>query len=398
MSAQRSYAFVLPRFGEGFAGGAEMLAGSLAGRLAARGDRVEILTTCARDNRSWDNELPAGTTHELGLRVTRFPVDPRNLEVWVPLQISICDGIEPSVESQLDWMANSVNSSGLYQALARSADEFDAIFFAPYLFGTTFWGSLIRPDKSLLIPCLHDEPYAYVEVTRSMFRQISGVIFNSGAEMELAQSLYGEVKGGEVGMGFEPPAQELLPTLTRYFADDFPYLIYVGRKETGKNVQLLVDHFCAGKDSGRLPGNLRLVVVGGGSFSDLHRPKALERPDMIDLSHVSELDKKRLIRHAALLCQPSTNESFSIVIMEAWLLGTPVLVHSGCAVTRQHATDSGGGLHFRSEGELVEAVNLICGEAGLRSDLAGAGERYVRERYSWEAVLQRFDQVMARFL
>ena len=40
---------------------------------------------------------------------------------------------------------------------------------------------------------------------------------------------------------------------------------------------------------------------------------------------------------ASLLCQPSHNESFSLVIMESWLCGRPVLVSSQCAVTKDFA-------------------------------------------------------------
>ena len=50
---------------------------------------------------------------------------------------------------------------------------------------------------------------------------------------------------------------------------------------------------------------------------------------------------------ASLLCQPSHNESFSLVIMESWLCGRPVLVSSQCAVTKDFAKRSNGGLYFK---------------------------------------------------
>ena len=392
------YAFVVPRFGEGIAGGAETLTAELASRLKARGNKVEVFTTCARDNRSWANEYPPGDALEFGVPVKRFAVDERDLEVWIPKQISISEGMNLPLEDQLQWMAHGVNSAGLYRHIAEHAQNFDALFFAPYLFATTFWGSLICPQRSYLIPCLHNEHYAYTDVVQSMFRQVGGALFNAEPERELAQRLYGEVRGGEVGMGFDPPSADEAAGLKPYFAERFPYVLYVGRKETGKNVQLLIDCFISFKAQGLGPKNLCLVVAGGGSFEDLHRPQALRRGDVIDLNHVSETDKKRLITHAAMLCQPSTNESFSIVIMEAWQLGTPVLVHADCAVTRHHATESGGGLYFGSEADFCGVLKRLLEDASLCKSLAEAGRKYVLDRYSWRAVLERFDGVMNELL
>lgn len=392
---RRRFSFVVPRYGAGIAGGAETLVGSLAGKLAERGDSVEVLTTCAKDNRTWENAFPPGTSVENGVTVRRFSVDPRDLEKWIPLQIAISEGMRLSIESQFEWLRESVNSSGLYEYIAEHAAEYEAIFFAPYLFGTTFWGSLISPANSYLIPCLHDENYAYVDVIQSMFRIVRGCLFNAIPERDLALSLYGLIPGDEVGMGFDPFPDNEEDSLNSYFQEKFPYILYVGRKETGKNVQLLIDYFVEGKNHG-LRDDVKLVIVGGGSFSDLGRDSVLARGDVIDLSHVSERDKQRLIRHALYLCQPSRNESFSIVLMEAWLLRTPVVVHAGCPVTSHHVVESGGGLYFSTAGDLELVTKTMLEDEDLRRSFAMAGKEYVLRRYSWDAVLKRFDQVMEK--
>lgn len=394
---QRNYAFIVPRFGEEIVGGAETLVAQLAVELSKRGNPVQIFTTCAKDNRSWDNHYPEGEATEFSLPVRRFAVDPRSLDSWIPKQIAINDGLKLSVDDQLEWMAESVNSKALYAHLAQVADQFDALFFAPYLFGTTFWGSMVRPDKSYLIPCLHDEHYAYVDIIQSMMRQVAGMLFNAGAEKQLAERIIGAVRGGEVGMGFKALTPGLADSSTPYFKEDFPYLLYFGRKETGKNVQLLVDYFVGMKNGGILP-ELKLVIFGGGDFADLHRSEALLREDIIDLGHMSEEDKQRLIKHASCVCNPSVNESFSIVLMEAWQLRVPVLVHAQCEVTREHVVEAGGGLYFANQNEFIESVRLMLEDSEIRAQFASAGEHYVNDKYSWPAVLKRFDQVMEQFL
>ncbi|MEY4668210.1 MAG: hypothetical protein RL518_909 [Pseudomonadota bacterium] len=372
--------------------------GNIAAHLAARGDEVEVWTTCAKDNRTWANEFTAGASVANGLPVYRFVVDPRNLDKWIPIQIALHDGQKIAVDDQLTWMAESVNSRALYAHIARHACNFDALFFGPYLFGTTFWGSLIAPEKSILIPCLHDEAYAYQDVIASMFRQVRGCLFNAEPERELARSLYGEISGGVVGMGFDMPTAEYVSALEPYLPDASPYIVYLGRKETGKNVHMLIDYFVQAKAEGLLPERVKLAILGGGSFNDLHRPEVLSRSDIVDLPHMSERDKQRLLRHALYLCQPSTNESFSIVIMESWMVGTPVVVHGACAVTRHHAEQSRGGLYFSSAHDLAGVTNYLLGDGEARKAHAAAGLEYVEREYSWSSVLERFDAVVSKVL
>lgn len=393
---QGRYAFIVPRYWPGMAGGAETLVGELAQQLADRGDLVEILTTCARDNRTWENHFEPGTEKSRSLAITRFLVDARDLDSWVPLQIAVSQGRMLTVEDELRWMQESVNSAALYDEIHRRHSEFDLLFFAPYLFGTTFWGSLIAPQRSCLIPCLHDEHYAYTEVIRSMFRQVRGALFNAAAEQQLAERLYGPIRGAEVGMGFN--FEQYRGQRQPYFQDSFPYIIYVGRKETGKNAHLLIDHFIAAKEGGLIPADLKLAIVGGGSFADLHRPHALSRNDIIDVAHVSELEKQQLLQHARLLVQPSTNESFSIVLMESWLMGSPVLVNAACSVTRSHAIASGGGLYFADLADFAGTVSTLCANETLRRQMAAAGAHYVQDRYCWPAVLEHFDLAVAQIL
>lgn len=391
---QRKYAFIVPRYYEGIAGGAETLVGNLATHLKERGDCVELWATCARDNRSWENSFPAGSSIVDGLPVTRFAVDDRDLDTWIPIQIAMHQGEEISLEDQLAWMRESVNSKSLYEHISARAESYDALFFGPYLFGTTLWGSLIAPEKSVLIPCLHDESYAYQDVVASMFRQVRGCLFNAEPEMILARSIYGEIPGGVVGMGFSPPEALEVEALTPYFTEGFPYILYLGRKETGKNVHLLIDAFCEAKEAGLIPNEVKLAILGGGSFDDLHRGEALTRGDVVDLPHVSELDKRRLLKHALYLCQPSTNESFSIVIMESWMVGTPVVVHAKCEVTRHHVIESGGGLYFSSPLDLAGVTRFYLSNPAARAEHANAGGAYVRREYAWSAVLNRFDSTV----
>lgn len=388
--------FVIPRYKNGIIGGAETLVSQLAEKLAARGDEVSIITTTALDHRTWEDYFPEGKSVENGMSIFRFKVEKRNLEAWVPLQIRLAHGEKLSLEEELIWMSESVNSRKLYQFLEDEVSNFDAFIFAPYLFGVTFFGSVAVKEKAILLPCLHDETYAYTNVVASMFRQVRGVLYNASPERELAQRLYGRrFLGGVVGLGFNESPFEILP---HYFQEKFPYIVYVGRKETGKNAHLLLDYFAKIKECSKKLFDLKLVIVGGGSFSDLERPWAATREDVIDLPPVTEEEKSQILQHAMCLAQPSRNESFSIVLMESWLQKTPCLVHARCEVTKDHVVKSGGGLFFDSPDELRVIIEMLHQESDLRNTLGEAGYQYVKKVFCWDAVLDRFDNAIHSIL
>lgn len=396
----RSLAVVLPRYGASLGGGAETLTRELVlkvcrgtlGPFAPLVPKVEVWSTCARDHRTWENYYPEGSFEEDGITVRRFAVSKRDLETFIRAELSMQDGRPLSIDAQLDWLSAGVNSPGLYHHIQQHGPEFDALLFAPYLFATSFWGALIYPERSIMIPCLHNEHYAYLDVFHHLVRSVRGFMFNAHGEMELAKALFGEdliaKKGGVVGMGFEFSEDTDAPDNNLKQLAKEPYLLYSGRKETGKNLDLLIDCFSYFKKQNP-ESRLELKIIGSGSIDFLK-----ELPvGVTDCGFVTEEEKISLMRGALALCQPSVNESFSIVLMEAWLAGTAVIVHAGCAVTREHAEAAGGGLYFSSKEEFVEVLRELLARPGLAEKLGLAGRRYVQSEYSWGAVRHRFIEV-----
>ena len=80
------------------------------------------------------------------------------------------------------------------------------------------------------------------------------------------------------------------------------------------------------------------------------------------------------------------------------MVETPVVVHAACDVTRHHVEESRGGLYFSSAEDLAGVTNYFLKDPERRISHARAGASYVRERYSWTAVLSRFDNVVEALL
>lgn len=379
-------AFVAPRFPEGgVVGGAETLLRRLADHCAEAGHTVEFFATCARDHHTWKNEIPPGEQRVGGLRVRFFPVDEtRDVPLFLRLQSDVSRGQPVAPVDQLRWMQNSVNSPALIQALRAEAASFDAILTGPYLFGLTWAVSQVAPERTWLVPCLHDEGFAYQDIIAEMFTRVRGLLFNSEPERLLARRLYRrEFPNSEVvGMGLDAFPSD--PTaFARARGLTAPYLLYSGRREPLKGTPLLVEYTHVFRQ--RTGRDVKLVLTGSGSVDV---PDGL-RPHLLDCGFVSEEEKHQAMAGALAFAHPSTLESFGIVLMEAWLAGTPALVHAAGEVLRHQCATSGGGLWFRHYPDFEVLLLRLLDDPALRARLAENGRQFVLREYSWEAVGKR---------
>ncbi len=388
MSTARRIAFVSPRFAEGgTVGGAETLLKNLAERAAGAGRQVTLLTTCATDHFTWQNVLPPGEKQHLpNMTVKFFPVkEERDLEAFLHVQNLICRGAPYTSADEQTWLANSVTSPALCEHLAAEENRYDKIVIGPYLFGLTYFASRVKPAQTLLIPCLHDESFARLRAFKGMFQAVHGLIFNSAPERDLAFRLYDlKPKNTHVaGMGLDDFEVDST-AFARRTGLTAPYLIYSGRREAGKGIPLLLEYLALFR--ARTGLDIKLVLTGTGAIEP---PTAL-RQHILDLGFVSERAKQEAMAGALAFCLPSTNESFSIVLLEAWLAGVPALVHASCAVTVEHCRRSGGGLWFMTYAEFETELLLLWQRPGLRAQMGAAGRRYVQKKYAWEHILTKF--------
>ncbi len=387
-------ALTIPRYDPASAGGAEVLAKELVEHLAAAGHEIEVFTTCARNHATWANEFEPGACTVEGIPVRRFLVNERrDIETLLELQERILAFDELSFDEEKRWIANGVNSETLYRHLGEVRDDFDAFLFIPYMFGTTYWGAQIVSDRSVLIPCLHNEPYAAMKIYRELFDNVKGVMFNTEPERDLGVEMFDlpDYKIGVVGMGFEPAPEYDADRFRRKYKIKEPFLLYSGRREHGKNTPLLIEYFRTFKRYNN--NSLRLVFLGSGPIE----LQPIDRRYVTDLGYVSEQDKHDAHAAATAFVQPSVNESLSIVLMESWLAGRPVVVHAGCAVTSYHAKRSQGGLAFGSYFEFEEILNLLLEQPDLADRLAENGRAYVLNELSWSRGLERFHATMQKF-
>ncbi len=379
-------AFIIPRYHIPQAGGAEVLVQNLAEKLVKAGHKIDVLTTCSQDHTRWGNDLKSGKETIHGVNVHRFTVDERvNFSRFILLEQRIDRGWPLNLKEENQWIKGSVHSKELYTFLDMHQTQWDTLIFAPYLFGLTYQGMQIASYKSFLIPCLHNEPYAYLHIFQSMFQKAQGILFNSLPEKELARKIFSvpEEKCSIVGMGFEPFALSKENNFRKKFnLGSDPFLLYAGRREKGKNTPLLINYFQTYKK--HHPSPLKLVLIGSGKIDEKLSS------DIVDCGFISSEEKQEAYQEALLTCQPSLNESFSIVLMESWLAQTPVLVNTKCAVTQFHTQSSQAGLWFKNFFEFESCLDFFLTQEEARKKMGIQGRNYVLNHFEWGHVLDRF--------
>lgn len=385
-------AFVAPRFGPSVVGGAETLCRLLAKNLTDHGTPVDIITTCAIDHLTWANVLPESDRLEDGLRVRRFAVGERDGRLFSALHGAIQHGARLDYGQQVQWMANSAWSPGALSA----AREYDWVVAIPYLFGTSFWQVVADPDRTVLVPCLHDEPHARQSVVIDALSSARGLMLNAAGERDLVEKLVGDdtaAPGGLrttpwiVGCGFDderPPSSAEATAFAARHGVEPGYLLYAGRREHGKGVADLYAYYATYRRVAEHPRPLALMGTG-----DLRPPGEIAL-HVVDLGFVDASDRPAAYAAAGLLVQPSRLESFGMVLFESWLAGTPVFVNEDSDVLRRHCEASGGGLRFRNGATFSEGAQMILDDPATRTALAEAGRQYTLTEFRWSTVRARF--------
>ncbi|MCS7001950.1 MAG: glycosyltransferase family 4 protein [Dehalococcoidia bacterium] len=387
----RRLAFVPPWYGVTVLGGAEQVCRTTAERLAAAGTPVEVLTTCAKDLfTGWGrNYHKPGLTIENGVPVHRFALSGDPLVAFGDLNTRLINRETLTAQEEERYWRESVNSADLYRRIAEW--RADTLFlFIPYPFGTTFFGAQVAPESSWLIPCLHDEGYAHMRGWRAVYQQIAGVICLSRPERALVRQLY-DVDPAKIhlwGAGVDTDRVGNAERFRTRFGVEGPFVVCVGRRDPTKNTPELIEYFC--RYHLHHPSDLKLVLIGSG----VARVPPRFRDRVLDLGTVTEQEKLDACAAAFALCNPSYNESFSFVLMEAWLQETPVLVNAQCAVTTDHARAASGGLAYGSFAEFAECLEYLRAHEAVRRRMGRNGRQYVLANYTWGRLVERFQRLL----
>lgn len=386
-------AFVTPRYGIEVHGGAERAALMLAQNVVRHLDwPVEVFTSCALESSTWADHYEPGTTQLNGVTVNRFAVGETGRRAENFDQLSAVVHANPPATSSADqerWIdKQGPTAPALIDAVVGS--DADLIAFYPYLYHPTVRGLPLVADRAILHPAAHDEPSIKLPIFSDVFSAAQAFVFHTDSERRLVEQLFPIAHKPQInlGLGVEPGQGDETAFRKKYGLGNSPYLLCLGRVDEGKGAHLLADYFRQYKL--RQPGDLKLVYVG-----PVVQPLATGG-DIVVCGPVDESEKWAALAGAELLVSPSPNESFSIVLLEAWSAGLAVMVNSVCHPTVEHCRASGGGVWFSGYLSFEISVNKLLQSPEMRQAMAGAGRSYVERTYSWSRLTERYGSFCER--
>jgi glycosyltransferase involved in cell wall biosynthesis len=168
---------------------------------------------------------------------------------------------------------------------------------------------------------------------------------------------------------------------------DGPFFLYVGRLEKLKGVQDILHLFSAYREA-------ELVIVGAGSHEATLREQARGLPHVRFLAKVHPSALAAIYHKAVAVLVPSLcYETFGLTAAEAMSHGTPAVVRRIGALA-ENIDQSGGGLGFTTLAECREAMERLRTQPDLRDELGRRGAEAVRTRWSVEAHLAQYLEII----
>jgi glycosyltransferase involved in cell wall biosynthesis len=383
-------AFVTPRYGPQVMGGAETAARQLAEHLLTLTDwKAEAYSTCALNPHTWADELEPGDSTINNVPVHRYASTHGRLDEFYGLDGRLRLAPQRATRKEArEWVDfNGPVSNDLIEAVC--AADADVVAFYPYLYHPTVEAIGRIKVPAVLHPAAHDEPALYLPVFRETFGDADGFCFHTAAERELVERNYPVAARPQIvlGLGVGESAGAGRPGGEVLGLGDRPYIVSVGRVDEHKGSRMLAEYFITYKK--RNPGPLAMALVGPVSFDlDPH-------PDIVVTGVVSEADKWDIVHDALVAVSPSALESFSLVVLEAWVDRVPVVVNGTCGPTREHCERSGGGLWFTSFREFEGVLDRLLGDADLRALLGRRGREYVDRFYQWPVLIARYAEFLS---
>ncbi|HEV2983434.1 MAG TPA: glycosyltransferase family 4 protein [Vicinamibacterales bacterium] len=379
-------ACVIHRFGADIAGGSESHCRVVAEHLALTHD-VTILTTCAKDHVTWKNHYPRGQSQVGPLSVLRFPVArQRDLHRFMDISDLVFADRASPVEQEQWFRENGPDTPELLDHLRRHGAEYDRLLFWSYRYYHSYFGVPLVAARAVLVPTAEEDSLIRVDALDQFFALPAGYVYLTPEEAELVGARApARTPSAIIGCGLDPVARA--PDLSRL--DDLgiedPFVLYLGRIDPNKGCAALIRNFLRYVSLGR---PIQLVMAG---------PSSMEVPDHASiraLGFVEDDVREALLARARVLVMPSPFESLSMVLLEAWNHGLPVLVNARCRVTRGQTVRADGGLYYRNVAEFEAALEYLLTHDETRGRLGAQGRAYVDREYRWPTVLERLETLL----
>jgi glycosyltransferase involved in cell wall biosynthesis len=386
--ARRKIGIIVQRCGIDINGGAEYHARLIAEKISRHCD-VEVFTSTAHDYITWEHHYPEGDETINNIPVHRFRVrKPRDPKIFGHIQEVIFNQ-EHTADDELKWLEEQgPYFPDLLETLEKKEKEFDFYIFFSYRYYHSYYGLKRFREKAILVPTAEHDPVVYLRLFKDFFNWPGAIIYNSHEEKEMIHNVSGnrEVLGDIVGVGSEIPDRFSPQSFRDKFDLRGKYFIYIGRLDRNKGVPELLDFYFRLLSEEDI--DLTLVLVGKSVIDIPGHPRIKY------LGFMQDEDKFNALTGAEFLVIPSQFESLSMVTLEAWAVGKPVVANGRTEVLQGQCRRSNAGLWYTNYDEFKEIILLLCENNEIKEVMGRKGKAFFEKHYSWPVIENKYLRVI----
>ncbi len=389
-------AIIVQRYGRDLVGGSELHSRIIA-RMLKRQHNITVITTCARDYITWENHYPEGESVEDDIRVIRFRVErARDIEQFNRYSEAFFSGQKHTESQEREWIeAQGPYAPAMIEYIRGNINNYDTALFYTYLYYPVVYG-LEHAKRAVLIPTFHPEKPAGLEIYKKVLPMAKGFIFNT-AEERNSFKRYGFLKTDDfITEGIPVDTLISMKTEDTPAGTDDPeidiqntrYFLYSGRIDKQKGFFDILEYHTE-LSRHHVLGREKLIATGSGRLD-------IEDESVIYLGFVSERLKYDLIKNAVAVLVPSYLESLSIIALEAFYHGIPVIGRESCGPVMGHIRKGNAGLPFSDFNSYRDSVVRLLSDRYQRRKLGENALDYVNKFYTSDRILKSYNMLFDR--
>lgn len=375
---------IVQRYGNEINGGAEYHARLIAEKLSAFIE-IEVFTSTALDYVTWKHHYKEGLELINGIKTNRYKTNKeRNPEVFGELQRKIYED-EHIFKDELEWLEEEGPFlPEMLEDIKKRENEFDFFIFFSFRYYHSFYGINVVSDKGILVPTAEHDEVLYLRLFKNFFKFPKAIIYNSVEEKEIIEKVSDnrEILSDIVGVGSEIPELFTPESFREKFEIKGDYFVYIGRLDENKGVPQLLSFYMKLLKEKEI--DLTLVLMGKSVIT------IPEHNNIKYIGFVSDKEKFDGLYGAKFLIIPSQYESLSMVSLEAWAIGKPVIANGRTEVLHGQCRRSNAGLWYYNYDEFKEIILLLSKNEELRKKMGINGVNFFKKNYSWNVIVDKY--------
>jgi glycosyltransferase involved in cell wall biosynthesis len=169
-----------------------------------------------------------------------------------------------------------------------------------------------------------------------------------------------------------------------------PLVLFCGRMSYQKGPDLLVEAIPLVIKTQK---NAKFVFAGDGDL----RPHCEHLAKKLDvqrackfLGYISSSEKEKLINTCDMVCIPSRNEPFGMVVLESWDAGKPVVATDAVSIIKNFED---GLLAYIQPESIAWCINRLLENPAEMNKLGKAGQERIQAEFSWDQIAKRTEDV-----